>query len=275
MCKRSIDELAGFLKSMDAYRNGKGSDRQRWLSSYSGSAIKVNRKSSEPIYLHRTSISLLGGIQPSVLEKQVLDDATSEDGLWARFIWVRLPITTPPGISERTHVDLSPLLKALYLGLNQHPAQTYRLSREAIAFWNQWNSEIGDFIKQEPSGILRAAYPKLKEVAARIALITHIANAKLAGVYPETTIPGDTLFQAIQFTRWLLGQTKMLYCEIGTSDSPEASRIVRFVNRFKGCGWLRSRQIRDWWTTKPKPSSNLCRQFMSKVVSLGYAINNG
>jgi Protein of unknown function (DUF3987) len=270
----NIDELAAFFKSMDAYRNGKGSDRQRWLSAHSGSAIKVNRKSSEPIYLYRTSISLVGGIQPSVLEKQVLDDPTSEDGLWARFIWVRLPITTPPGISERPRFDLSQLLKGLYHSLNQVEAQTYRLSPAAITLWNQWNAEVGELIKQEPSGILRATYPKLKEAAARIALVAHITNTKLFTKPIEDTISGETLNSAIEFTRWLMGQTRMLYCEIGTSDNPKAARLIRFVNRFRGCGWVKTRTTTHWWAGNNKPTAKVARDFMAEVVALGYAISN-
>jgi Protein of unknown function (DUF3987)/Domain of unknown function (DUF3854) len=270
-----IDELAAFLRSMDAYRNGKGSDRQRWLTSYSGSALKVNRKSSEPIYLHKTSISLVGGIQPSVLEKQVLDDPTSEDGLWARFIWVRLPMTTSPGISDRPRFDLSQLLKSLYHSLNQVEAKTYLLSKDAQLLWNQWNSEIGQLIKQEPSGILRATYPKLKEAAARIALIIHIANAKLTSNPIEETLSGNTLNSAIQFTRWLMGQTRMLYCEIGTGGNPKASRIIRFVNRFRGCGTVKARTVTQWWGAKDRPSAQQTRKFMAEVVALGYAVSNG
>ncbi len=270
-----IDELAAFLKSMDAYRNGKGSDRQRWLTSHSGSALKVNRKSSEPIYLYRTSISLVGGIQPSVLEKQVLDDPTSEDGLWARFIWVRLSMTTPPGISDRPRFDLSQLLKGIYHSLNQVEAKTYGLSNEAKKLWNEWNAEIGQLIKQEPSGILRSTYPKLKEAAARIALIAHITNAKVSSIPIEDTISGDTLNSAIEFTRWLMGQTRMLYCEIGTSDNPKASRIVKFVNRFRGCGWIKARTVRDWWAGKDKPNAKKCREWMAEIVGLGYAADNG
>jgi hypothetical protein len=270
-----IDELAGFFKSMDAYRGGKGSDRQRWLTSHSGSALKVNRKSSEPIYLHRTSISIVGGIQPSVLEKQVLDDPTSEDGLWARFIWVRLPMTTPPGISDKPRFDLSQLLKGIYHSINQAEAKTYLLSKNAQALWNQWNGEIGQLIKQEPSGILRSTYPKLKEAAARIALIIHITNAKVSGIPINETLSDDTLNSAIEFTRWLMGQTRMLYCEIGTSDNPKASRIIKFVNRFKGCGWVKARTVRDWWAGKDKPSAMNCRKWMAEVVGLGYAVDNG
>ena len=214
-------------------------------------------------------------MQPSVLEKQVQDDPTSEDGLWARFIWVRLPMTIPPGISDRPRFDLSHLLKGLYHSLNQIEAQTYLLSKDAQPLWNQWNSEIGQLIKQEPSGILRATYPKLKEAAARIALIIHVANAKLTNNPLEEALSGDTLNCAIQFTRWLIGQTKMLYCEIGTGDNPKASRIIRFVNRFRGCGFVKARTVTQWWGARDRPSAQQTRKFMSEVVALGYAVSNG
>lgn len=270
-----MDELAVFFKSMDAYRGGKGGDRQRWLTSYSGSALKVNRKSSSPIYLDKTSISIVGGIQPSVLEKQVLDDPTSDDGLWARFIWCRLPMTIPPGISDSPRFDLGQLLKGIYHSLNQVEGITYGLSTEAKVLWNHWNQKIGELIRLEPSGILRATYPKLKEMAARIALILHITNAKLESRPIEGKISGGTLNDGIQFTRWLMGQTKTLYCEIGaSSDSPESSRILKFVNRFKGCGWIKTRTVRNWWVGKTKPSAIDCRKWMAEIVALGYAVDN-
>jgi len=38
------DELAGWVKSMDQYRSGRGADRQHFLSMWSRSPIKVDRK---------------------------------------------------------------------------------------------------------------------------------------------------------------------------------------------------------------------------------------
>jgi hypothetical protein len=216
----------------------------------------------------------VGGIQPSVLEKQLLGDPAAEDGLWARFVWYRLPMTTPPGISDKPDFDLSQQLRGIYHSLNQLEAKTYTLSTEGKRLWNEWNSEIGQLIKQEPLGILRATYPKLKEVPARIALITHIVNAKLLQQPVEESVSGDTLRNAIEFTRWLMGQTKMLYCEIGTSDNPEAVRYIKFVNRFKGCGLITAKQVRAWWSGKTKPNTQSCREFMAKVVALGYASSN-
>lgn len=227
-----------------------------------------------------------------MLGKLVLDDPTSEDGLWPRFLWFRLPITTPPGISDRPKLDLMPLLKGVYCGLNELDAQEHRLSRGAIGVWNQWNHEIGQLIQQEPSNILRAIYPKFKEIAGRIALIVHTTNWVLdqltltegSSTFEESIIPGirpieseisaETLTDAIQFTKWLMGQTRSLYCELGLSDK-ESSRVVRCINRFRGCGWIKARTITQWWGSTSRPKAQQAREFMSQIVALGYAIDNG
>ncbi|MBW4554083.1 MAG: DUF3987 domain-containing protein [Aphanocapsa sp. GSE-SYN-MK-11-07L] len=269
-----IDELARFFASMDAYRGGKGGDRQHWLSLYDGGALKVNRKGAGRVYASRTSVSLLGGIQPNIIRKIWQDDPTAEDGLWSRFAWVRLPFSIAPGIQEGPTYDLSGRLKELYQTLAEMPATTYRLSTEAIRVWNKWHHEIENLILQEPSPILRATYPKTRERAARIALVTHLIHAAMAGVDLEPIISAETLRSAIQFTRWLQGQTRLLYAELGVADNPETVKILKFVNRFRGCGWVTTRQIRNWSPGNAKFTFEQCRQFARRVVDLGYAIKN-
>jgi hypothetical protein len=271
----SIDELARFFTSMDAYRNGKGGDRQHWLSLYDGGALKINRKGAGRVYAPKTSVSLLGGIQPDVVRKIWQDDPTAEDGLWSRFAWVRLPFSVAPGIQEGPSYDLSGLLRGLYETLTEMPATNYRLSPEAIQVWNRWHHEIETLILQEPSPILRATYPKTRERAARIALVNHLIHAAMAGVDHEPVISAETLQSAIQFTRWLQGQTRLLYAELGVADNPETVKILKFVNRFQGCGWVTTRQIRNWSPGNAKFTFEQCRQFARQVVELGYAAGNG
>jgi hypothetical protein len=268
----SQDELTTFFKSMDAYRNGRGSDRARWLEFYNARALKVDRKTTGRVYVPRTSISLIGGIQPSVIRGLWEQDKTGEDGLWARFAWVRIPITTSTGIQEGATYDLSELLKFLYRTLGTLPGKVYRLDRHGIQVWNDWHHETDQQILAEPSDILRAALPKTKDRAARIALVLHLIQAAAEGNRdPDAIIPAATLTKAISFARWLQGQTRLLYGELGVVDNPEAARILRFVNRFKGCGAVEPKQVRGWWSSKEKPSMKDIRAFMERIVSLGYA----
>jgi DNA polymerase elongation subunit (family B) len=270
-----IDELSRFFAAMDAYRSGKGGDRQHWLSFYDGGPVKFNRKTTGRVYSSRTAISLLGGIQPEIIHNLMLTDGSSADGLWARFAWTRLPLAISQGICGQARYDLSDMLLAVYQQINQFSPQTYRLPSEAQLLWNQWHLEIEHLILKEPSSILRATYPKAKERAARIALVSHLAGAAFEKKAPEPIIPVGTLRAAIQFTRWLMGQTRLIYAEMGVVDNPQTTRILRLINRFEGCGWVNTRQVRNSWSGKEKPTAADLRAFMAQVVSQGHAVDNG
>jgi len=59
------DELAGWFKDMNKYREG--SDLEFWLSTWSGKAISLNRKTARSSFVDKPLVSVLGGIQPSIL----------------------------------------------------------------------------------------------------------------------------------------------------------------------------------------------------------------
>jgi len=61
------DELAGWFKDMNKYRQG--SDLEFWLSSWSGTSISLNRKTSKNAFVDKPFIPVIGGIQPGVFEE--------------------------------------------------------------------------------------------------------------------------------------------------------------------------------------------------------------
>lgn len=80
------DELSGWVGSMDAYRGGKGADREAWLSFWSGQPHVVNRKSSkEPIVLANPFLCVTGCIPPEVLG-ELADQKGREDGFIHRLL---------------------------------------------------------------------------------------------------------------------------------------------------------------------------------------------
>ena len=269
------EELARFFTSMDAYRNGRGGDRQQWLSFYDGGPFKVSRKTTGRVYRKHTNLPILGSIQPSVIKKIMEDDQTSEDGLWSRFAWVYLPLTISPGISKTGgHYKIDEILGRLYRGLGYLGANTFSLASDAIDVWNDWNFKIESKILKEPSGLLRATYPKAKERAARIALLSHLIIAVMNNQRPSDEISAQTLANAIEFTEWLCSETRLLYTQLGICDHPETAKILAFVRRFQGCGWINARMTIHWHSSKDKPSASKAREFMARVVSLGYAVDN-
>jgi len=85
---RLNDELAGLIKSFNAYKGGggkgKGRDEESLLEMYDGSGffslrMEVNRHCEE------TAVSIFGGAQPEVLKR--LQQGQDHNGKWARFIF--------------------------------------------------------------------------------------------------------------------------------------------------------------------------------------------
>jgi len=81
------DELHGWLSDMDKHSNGKGGDESFWLSSYNNSSYTKDIKGDDDTTrVSDVFISLIGGIQPKVLQKFGGDHI--ENGLFDRFFIV-------------------------------------------------------------------------------------------------------------------------------------------------------------------------------------------
>src|SRR5205814_10380221 len=82
------DELSGWVRSMDQYRGGgRGADRKHFLSMWSRTLIKVDRKGTpKPIIVPRPCLSVVGGIQPELLP-DLADAAQRQDGFLDRLLW--------------------------------------------------------------------------------------------------------------------------------------------------------------------------------------------
>jgi Protein of unknown function (DUF3987) len=267
------DELAGFFKSMDAYRKNGGGDRQKWLTLYNGGALKVNRKSSDTIFIPQTSVSIVGGIQPSTIEHLISGDESQEDGLWNRFMFTRLPQTRIDAFSH-TPCSLTEHLETLYRSLASQESSRHNLSDKSKPLWADWHVWTEDKTFSESSWIARGTYAKIEGIAARNALIIHRTMAAIAGVIPDRQISASTMAVAIDWTKWELSQTLLEYQMLGLTNDPEQSRILKFIDKFSGKGWVSARDVDRWWSARTKPPANELREFMAKVVKLGQAIDN-
>ena len=267
------DELAQFIKSLDMYRGGKGADRQQWLTIWDAGGIKNNRKSSGSVFIPQVSISIIGGIQPQTIRNMIAGDDSNLDGLWHRFSYVELPETTIEPFTELTG-DLTDELDKIYRALSEQPQQTYWLSLEAKPLWAEWHYEMQDKRLSANQEMLKGVYPKFHGICGRNALILHCTYAAIAGTVPDQLIPASTVETAIAWTRWELSQTLLQYQKLGLTDDPELSRILKFIDKFNGKGWVSARDVRNWWSGSSKPESTEIKSFMAKVVGLGYAIDN-
>ena len=262
------DELAQFYKSLDAYRGGKGGDRQQWLTIWDAGGIKNNRKSSGSIFIPQVSISILGGVQPQTIRNMISGDDSNLDGLWHRFSFVGLHETSIDPFTEVTG-DLTDELDKIYTALSEQAHQTYWLSFDAKPLWAKWHYEMQSKRLSATQEMLKGVYPKFAGIAGRNALILHCTYAAIAGTVPDQLIPASTIETAIAWTKWELSQTLLQYQLLGLTDDPDLSRALKLIDQFKGKGWFNARDI------SRKVPANELRIIMAKVVGLGYAIDNG
>ncbi|TVQ13740.1 MAG: DUF3987 domain-containing protein, partial [Leptolyngbya sp. DLM2.Bin27] len=212
----SVDELSGFFHGFNQYKSGgKGSDRDFWKSAADGGAVKIDRVGSTQ-FAAKTSVSVTGTVQPEVLGG--LMAAGDPDGFWSRFLWVRLPLNRLPAPGDGPKVDLTNLLHSTYQNLEELPTQSFYLSPEAKTTWRQWHEWTEDKRLSTNTPVERVLYPKYRDRAGRVALVAHCLEYASRSQQSPAEIPNSTLEAAISFVTYCLGQTRLLYSEIGLTS---------------------------------------------------------
>ena len=180
------DELAGWVRSMDQYKGGKGSDRQHWLNLWSTDEVIVDRKSrmGEPIILAKPFVSLFGGIQPSMLGEL---GAGTEDGLMDRFLFaypvplhVRFTEDEVSEDAEEEYADLYRKLTNLTLATDEYGDPNPRsllLTRRARDLFASTVDSLGAEVLEPGFPVrLEGVWSKLRGYLARLSLILAVCR---------------------------------------------------------------------------------------------------
>lgn len=186
------DEATGWLAQMNAYRGGRGDDRQFYLSCFTGQHTKVSRKNAPdglPIVLENPFLNILCTVQPALLYT-FCDQGASFDGLIERFLFAYpdetlMPFFSEAGISNSVHQRWTSLCDKLTLleGTKENSGSVpviCQFTPNGKACWfdsinNKLIKETHDF--DFPNG-LKPYWAKLRMYYARFALLlTLIHNA--------------------------------------------------------------------------------------------------
>jgi len=237
------DELVGWVKSMDQYKSGgKGSERQFWLSTWSGKQVSVDRKSQEgPISVLKPFISVIGGIQPDVLEDLA---ENREDGMLERFLFV-YPETlnamwTEDDISEGALVaykELHERLRSLSMKTDNDGdpiEQPVSFSPDAKeAYINAYNIHREEMTTPGFPRYLRSVWAKLEAYTLRLILITACCRFAAEGV-AERIEEADVL-RAVYLIGYFKDTARRVFGTLRGYDPKK--RLLEAVAAFvAGCG---------------------------------------
>jgi len=238
------DELAGWLKSFDQYKGGKGGDSAHWLTIHGARDLIVDRKTGDKttIYVPRAAVSICGGVQPEIL-RAALGREHFQDGLAARLLLAnprRLPKRwTEANVSHALEIEMANVFAKLWelepdLDVDgESQPKTLPLTPEAKAAWIEFYDRHGRE-QAEVAGDLASAFSKLEGYAARLALVLHCVSA-ITGEADENTVDETSIRAGIKLVEWFKSETRRVYSALAESDDDrEQRKLVELIERKGG-----------------------------------------
>ncbi|MCO6436707.1 MAG: DUF3987 domain-containing protein [Phycisphaerae bacterium] len=258
------DELAGFLKSFDAYKSKGGGDAARWLELHRAGTLVVDRKHGNPktIYVPRAAVTIAGTVQPGTLQR-LLTPEYFENGLAARFIFAAPPEKprryVEADIPKHAQERYTELLRRLLALDHQADEQgelgpkLIRLSPEAKALWVAWVDEIGARIDAALDDDVKAFLSKAEELPARLALIDHCTRIVSSPDIPEDVLEADSMRRGIDIARWASLATLNVYAGLREPEGKrEGRKLLTWVQAHGGKCTARD-VVRGVWRYRGDP----------------------
>lgn len=247
------DELAAWIGSFDRYSSGgKGSDAPAWLSFYDAKPVLIDRKhTAGSIYVARSSVSVLGGIQPGTL-RRLFGVAERESGLLARILLVQPPphpvVWTDKEMSFATATDWADLLRSV---IDIQPdtddqgkprPRLIPLSNDARRRYIAWHDVHGRDVADIDADDLKSHFAKLKGICIRVALLFACVDA-VTNNHLLVDIGLKPITQAIEVIDWFKGEARRVYGAMGEDDEDrESRRQIELIQRKGGTITVRSLQ---------------------------------
>lgn len=231
------DELVGWVRSFDAYKAGRGGERQTWLTLWSGRPVKVDRAGRDPYFCARPCVSVCGSVQPDMLP-QLEEEAGCRDGFLERILW-SWPDARPMRLSDFAIGDellarvitVFRRLRAVQAAADGGP-RVVVLSAEARALFMTWHDE-NCTAQERVAGLLRGYYAKLPSQAARLCLVLH---ALAHPDDPTVPVSGATMQAALELVEYFRAHAHRVFARFGVRAQVQDSAALRLYRTLARLG---------------------------------------
>lgn len=211
------EELDGWVKNMSRYSNG--SDLPFWLTTWSGKAVSMNRKSGNS-YLARPFIPILGGVQPAILESFSTEENKS-NGFLDRILLccpeIKIELYNS---NEMNHDAISfydnwvrSFHRNIEIDIKKNDDEeiipnTFKLDQTAKKEWEKVYNEISIMQNSdEENEYMKSMLPKQKSYIPRFALMIHLMNNFEQMTIPEL-ITKETILKAFELSKYFIRQAQ-------------------------------------------------------------------
>ena len=248
------DELKEWFGSFDRYVSKKGGDDAYWLKVFNNKLVINDRKTSGTIRVRRPFICIIGGIQPGTV-RRILGVDHLESGMAARLLLAWPPSRpqkwTDAELPKRIEDAVSAVINRLFtleaeLDDKDRPRPVLIWPTEAarqvfIRYYDAHADEMAEL-----SGELKAAWSKLEEYAARLALVIHFTRwaADDPTLEPHNKLDEASMKTGIVLTEWFKTEARRVYAMLSESDDDRQQRqLIEWIER-KG-GSVTAREVQQ------------------------------
>lgn len=246
-----IDELAGWLGSMDAYRAaGAKKDRALWLEAFNGGPLQKDLVGRGSFLIPNWSVTIMGGIQPSKMRE--IGAGMTDDGLLQRFLVV---VSSVEGGQGNTGEPNKPAIKA-WGELLDHLFHTktggthVRMTPEAAAIRDKAVAEIYTIIKARfISPAFCGHLGKWEGLTARMMLTFWCIESAMHGRHPESApITAACAEKAMRYMmRHLLQHAVSFYEDgLGQSEIASVTKLIGGMIVAQGDGEITTSKLKQY-----------------------------
>ena len=272
------DEASGWVGGFARYTGSKDGEAAQWCELHGAGTLRSDRKTVKSLYVPNAAVSIVGGVQPGVLDRTIATEAMTELGLLGRFLLVRPP-TRPVKLREQkeldagTAADWNGLIEALVEhdpiddGEGPRP-HVLRLSEDATErFVSWWDDEHAE-AQADAEGAIASFFGKLRGFTLRLAGVDHLVRVARGDSDLMDPIAVESVERAIVLSEWFLHEARRVLAGVeAVAADQRLDEVLDLAVRRGGVLSTRdlSRANRKFGTTEH------ARQFIGKLVSRGRA----
>lgn len=252
----TAEELSGWLGNFGRYAKGGGQSAEaaRWLICYDAGTIEVDRKSGDKrsTFVSDAAVCVTGTIQPGTLNR-VIGVEHRENGLLPRMLlayppqmqktWKNVDVDTKT-VDLMTNVVRE--LRGLSFDKDRFENEVPRLVRLSDAAKKVWvtffNEHAGEQHRAE-SDDLAAAFSKLEETIARLALTLHLTRFAAGEAVDPDQVDEESMAAAVELAEWFREETRRVYAKLAQSDQERQQAELTAWIRQKHQGVVSTRDL--------------------------------
>lgn len=271
------DELAGWLKDMNKYREG--SDLEFWLSTWSGTSVNVNRLTRVGSFVENPFIPVIGGIQPAVLN-ELYNQEKKDNGFMDRMLISYPDVTIPKYNDEEISTDaiiwynsiIANLRKVIQKLKQETEAEEIKkievyFNSEAKKLWiNKFNEITEKQNSDNENEYFKSMYPKQKSYIPRFAFLLNALNSVCNADIDFKIIEADAMKGAIKLSDYFVATAKKIKFE--KSEDDKIDKLTKKANTIKDKVYEIWKVDKNFNRSKVAEKLNISRQSILNYIKI-------